>query len=410
MPSTSSPFFRFPGEVARELWLREGDGAWRRAAADNGAKGGLYVVDALALDSAPFWALATTDGPTDLEAIAALHWEGLGLEADEDGQSWIHWRVAEEGGRVLIGTMALVQGAALPKATELLPERFEPSARLLPIPSGECALWKELGRHVMAFTRGGELLHVAVLNARALDAEAAHEIRDVVLALELRGLLAPLKGCRVWTEAGEEFTDELGKMLGVKVRTEARPSLQMPRQESGLLPPEVARSREEKLSRGQNLRLVLTAVLGCFAFLAAWGGWLAYREHRVEKAFAALRSHESEVEAVRQAQMRWDALQAATDPDGYPVEVFHQIVELLPDEGIQLKEFTFDSGKLVLKGLASTWNHALKFKADVENDPELQRFTWNFPQPQILEDNRANFEAFATLNIAVPSPETHESE
>jgi len=52
------------------------------------------------------------------------------------------------------------------------------SPRLYPIPEGEAAIWKELGRYVVGFMHKDRLVHFSMLSARELDAEAAAEMRD----------------------------------------------------------------------------------------------------------------------------------------------------------------------------------------------------------------------------------------
>ncbi|WP_172683451.1 hypothetical protein [Verrucomicrobium spinosum] len=81
------------------------------------------------------------------------------------------------------------------------------------------------------------------------------------------------------------------------------------------------------------------------------------------------------------------------DPDTYVPEIFHRVVSLLPPEGIRLKEFGLDREKLTVAGEASTVAHAKQFQADVTGSPGLRQFAWNFPQPTILDDNRASFRA-----------------
>lgn len=398
MPDTDSLLLRLPGEEAWELWLREGKKGWRRADKDDGTKGGVFAIECLAVDSAPFWLVGGGDTETNMEATASLRWEALGQETDGDGRNWLYWRVAEEEAGVLAATMALAKEGASESWEGFDPDTFELSAALVPIPPGECALWKELGRYVMAFTRGEKLLHVAALNARTLDAQAAWEIRDVALALEVRGFLPKMKAFRVFTAADETFMGTLKEALGVRVRQQPKPVPQMPAEPSGLLPPQVARHRIDQLQRARMMRLIGLVLTAYFTFFAAWAGWLWLRDHRVERQIAALAIQEPALQSVRDAQLRWMALEQATDPNQTPVEIFHQIVSLLPPEGIQLQKFTLTADKLTVSGVASSTNHALKFTADLQENESLKRYTWSLPPANILEDNRASFVADGTLN------------
>jgi hypothetical protein len=399
MSASRSHFIRLPGESERELWICDEDSAWRRSDADDGRKGGWYAVEAVAIDSAPFWAPATVDAGADLSMIAALHWEALGASPEPGAQNWVHWRVGSNNDRIVIGTMALTAETKPDEWLSLLPETFEPSARLRRIPPGECAVWRELGRLVVAFARGEHLLHVAVLNTRMLDAEAAREVHDLAHALEAAGLLHVLNGCRLWTPAEDDFAASLCHWRDLNVRAEPLPPPTLPKVPSGLLPAAVMRRREFYRARRRTQRLVALFALTIVLLYGTWGGWLALRAHQVEKAAAALIAKQPDLEAVREAQLRWNALEAATDPDACPVEVFHQVISMLPAQGIQLQEFSFTQEKVVMGGVSSSVNYALKFKSDIENNSALKRYAWTFPQPTISpDDQRATFRAEGTLN------------
>jgi hypothetical protein len=397
MPSSLSQFLRMPGEQAHEHWTSNGSGGWKAVEAERSVSGCIVAIEALATDSAPFWMADSPDGAIDPAEMVGLHWEAMGLDTALPGRNWCHWRAGEESGRVLTATMALAAEVSQDEWISLLPVAFEPSARLLPIPAGECAVWRELGRAVVAFNRGKHLLHVAVLNSRTLDKEAAREICDLVRALEARGLLEDFKGFRIWTSADAAFTESLEKLLGVAVKAEAKPAPRLPEVPSALLLSGVEKEREDLARRSQQMRLIATIGLACIAFFGAWVGWLWAREQRVERNLAQLSAQEPEVQAVRNAQLKWAALEPAVEPQLYPVEVFYQVVALLPPEGIQLQEFAFDPDKLVISGVATTASYALKFKDAIEHCEPLQRYAWNFPQPSIKEDNRAIFRAEGLL-------------
>jgi hypothetical protein len=355
-------------------------------------------VQALAMDSAPFWAVDSSDAAVELADMAALHWEATGMDTAAEGRNWCYWRAGADSGRVLVASMALAADVSQEEWIASLPAAFEPSARLLPIPPGECAVWRELGRIVAAFNRGKHLLHVAVLSSRHLDAEAAHEIRDINCALEARGLSENIKGLRIWTEAKPTFAESLQKLLGLSVVCEAKPAPRLPEGKADLLPSGVEKARRDADRRSQQIRLIATIGLACLAFFGAWAGWLWAREQRVEKELAQITMLEPQVQAVRNAQLRWAALEPAVEPAIYPIEVFHHVVALLPPEGIQLQEFAFDSEKLVISGVATTASYALKFKDAIEHCQPLQRYAWNFPQPSIKDDNRALFRAEGMLD------------
>ena len=403
MPENESLSLRLPGETGWELWLREGKKGWKRADRDDGRKASIFAIESLAIDSAPFWLVAAGDTEANLEATATLRWDSLGHDTEGEGQSWLYWKVAEEEGRVLAATVAIASDGPDASWTEYDPETFEIYATMLPIPSGECAVWKELGRYVLGFVRGDRLLHVTVLNSRVLDATAAWEIRDLTASLEVRGFLPKLKGMRLWTEAGEEFSSTIKEAIEVRLRSQPKPPPTLPSEPSGLLPGSVAVLRIEKLQRARLARVIGVVVAAYIAFFAAWAGWLWLRDYRVSQAEADLAERAPEVEAIQNTRRKWMALEPATDPNHYPVEMFHQIVSLLPPEGIQLQRFALTPQKMTVIGIASTTGLANKFKADVEANESLKLFEWTLPPINVLEDNRASFTVDGTLPGANPN-------
>jgi hypothetical protein len=404
MVSLKSQCIRLPGEEDRELWLSDASWTWKRAHADDGRAGGLWGIECMALDSAPFWSLSSRAAGVSLEETAALHWEALGLAQQDWGRSWACWQVDEEQNQTLAATAALVAGDESTPWKACMPEAYDISARLFEIPPQEMAVWKEMGRYVAVFQRGQGAVHFSVLQSRELNADAAWEIRDLALSLEVRGFIHQLHGCRVWTQAGDAFTSTLKEALGVRVRTEAKPAPQLPKVHADLLPPEAGRLREE---RARRKRLAGWIAIACCAYVLFFGGWtglLYFREHRLQKAGELQARLTPEVEAVREAQNRWYALEPATNRDRYPVEIFHQVVSLLPEEGIRLTDFTLDEEKVSLTGQARSVGHAIKFKEDLKANAALQQYTWVFPQPSGDADGRANFNAQGLIQAGGGTP------
>lgn len=395
-----------PGEDGREHWRHEVGTGWKKLEGDDGASGGVFAIEAIALDSVPFWAVAPQDGRLDVAAVAALKWETLGLNESGDGKSWTHWEAGRSENRVLIASAGL---AELPEAPwrGRMPDSFEASPRLFPLPDGEMALWKEMGRYLVAFARGENLLHFSVLSARKLDADAAQELRTLSLGLEVQGFLTRPSGVRVWTTPEPEFADALKAALGIRAQVEEKPPPVLPEPPSGIFPPEMARAARDRGLRQRRARLVAALAAAYVLGFSGWGGWLFWRGQSLSAQSAELERRRPEIEAVRNMQTRWQVLEPATNADTYPTELFHRVVSLLPDEGIQLKEFFLESDKLVVSGKASTIGHAKKFQADLTGDAGLHQYTWNFPQPTILEDNQASFRAEGTLN---PGGEVHEGQ
>ena len=400
MAAAQEQFLILPGEDAREVWHSVAGGAWTRTA-DSSGKNGVLALECLALDSAPFWARTPAGGVMDLPGVAALHWEALGLENGDEGRAWTHWKVVQEDGRVLVGSSALCRDAPQNAWLEQEPSSCELSALLYSIPTNEAALWKEAGRFVVAFTRDEVLLHFSVLSSRELDESAAIEIHELVQALEMREMLPKLKGIRIWCDCGQSFSDQLKTSLdSVKVRVEEKPAPRLPAKLCELDPPEIARARRLGIKRRRVRRAVLLGAALYLAVFAVWIGSLFFHAQKLSREQAQLDRQEPELAVIRNAQLRSQALEAATNPDAYPLEVFNRIGTLLPPEGIRLEEFIFDTvdaKKIVVRGIASSSRDALKFQADIKNSDQLKQYPWNAPVPAIRPDNQATFRVDGAL-------------
>lgn len=379
----------FPGEEVREFWSCDETGLWKRT--ENAATVDLTGIEALCFESSPFWSLNAVDSA---EEAVALRWEGLGLQAHDDARPWTHWKVATQDNHTLIGTMALI---VEPPLLEMA--RHEPSASMLPLPADGIAVWKELGRFVTAFTRDTEVAHIAVLTARELDADAAYEVRDLFAALLAHGFLSTPQTIHIWTACGTDFAPQLACLFEeAQVIKAPRPAPRPPTVASGLLPAQVAQARQTRRRRHRQIGILTAAAMLYVLFFGAWWLRLQWRESLCAREEALLATAQPKVERVLHAQERWLDLEAALDPDLYPVELFHQVVTLLPPEGIRLTEFQIENDRLILSGAATTVNHALGFKDRLAACEPLQRYGWNFPVPRILEDSRADFRAEGTLN------------
>lgn len=390
---TSQQVLSFPGEESRELWSSNADGVWLPIT--NGSAE-VFGIESIAFDSAPFWSLNQDEGAD--EAVS-LRWEGFGLQQEYGAHLWVHWPVVRKDRHVLVGTLALSpEGAGLGREC-MGAQRFEPSALMLPLPQDGIAIWRELGRCVAAFTRGTKLVHVTVLGARILDADAAFEIRDIFAALFAQDHVETISTIRVWTACETDFAPQLACLFDdASVIKEKRPDPRPASAGSGLLPAPVALSRREQSARKQRMLMLAAAALVYVCFFGAWWVRLQWRESRISHASAGVTAQQPEIDIIREAQANWLEMEPAIDPNLYPLEIYHQIVSLLPPEGIRLKEFQMDAGKIVISGEATSVNHALNFKDKLAACQPLQRYTWITPVPAIREDNRAEFRTTGTIN------------
>ncbi len=389
----SQQILSFPGEEARELWASNGDGTWQAVTTGTCE---VFGIESIAFDSAPFWSLNLEEGAD--EAVS-LRWEGFGLQQEHGAHLWAHWPIVRKDRHVLVGTLALSPEAAGPGRESMGSQRFEPSALMLPLPLDGIAIWRELGRCVAAFTRGTKLVHVTVLGARVLDADAAFEIRDIFAALYAQEHVESVSTIRIWTACEMDLAPQLACLFeDASVIKERRPDPRTASAGSGLLPAPVALSRREQSARKQRMFMMAAAALVYVCFFGAWWVRLQWRESRLNLASAGVTAQQPEIDVIREAQASWLEMEPAIDANLYPLEIYHQIISLLPPEGIRLKEFQMDAAKIVISGEATSVNHALNFKDKLAACQPLQRYTWITPVPAIREDNRAEFRTTGTMN------------
>ena len=78
------------------------------------------------------------------------------------------------------------------------------------------------------------------------------------------------------------------------------------------------------------------------------------------------------------------------------VEVFYQLVKLLPPEGVRLTRFEMKPDALLIEGQASTINNALQLREDLVK-PGGPFSAWDFDagfgQPTAMPDGQATFKA-----------------
>ena len=111
---------------------------------------------------------------------------------------------------------------------------------------------------------------------------------------------------------------------------------------------------------------------------------------------ASLARLEPKLEAIREANTQWTNLELALTPQHYPVELFFQVVQLLPPEGIRLTLFEMNADKLTIAGEASSVNHAISFREDLAGAPAFKDWGFAASTPSVLPDGRATFQAEGT--------------
>ncbi len=146
----------------------------------------------------PIWAVRPEEGTTDVQSVAALRWAARDAALNDD-LSWSTWEVTHEDTRTLAGTAGMAIDPPVSEWLRSHPQTFEPSARCLPLPEQGLAVWKELGRYVVAVSVASQPAHFSTLVSTSLDHNAANEIKDLLLCLRASEIPLALDDARLWT-------------------------------------------------------------------------------------------------------------------------------------------------------------------------------------------------------------------
>jgi hypothetical protein len=117
--------------------------------------------------------------------------------------------------------------------------------------------------------------------------------------------------------------------------------------------------------------------------------WLHWR---AESLRGDLAGEAPQVENIRATMQRWQALEPALNPPGYPLEVLYQTARLLPQDGVRLTLFQMNLDRVVVAGEASTLQAAQRFQEEVKKNPDLAAYDWTMENPRPLPTGSARFQ------------------
>lgn len=399
---------------APELMLvpgRSGPEAWR-------ARGSEAPSLEPALKSAPDWVAVPaqhtisvpvrllTNDPAQQEAAVQLELEAAGLSTEDLGTHRFAIQPADPSGRDGCAAVFVIDGQA-PEGADVsrtLDSAYAPSACFHPLSVGALSLWRELGRWVLAVPHEtGRLLHAQVLCARELDADAAAELRCILAALELADVLPRLERIEVELAEGEAKPGaDFAGGLSLPVLTTPPRKPRVPEQPTRIVPDAIVQGRQERSRQRMILSALGAVVLVVVAALGAFGARLYVREQAVTVELARMQAQFPELQAVRDAQTAFNTLDPALNRDQFIVEMFYQLVNLLPAKGIRLTRFQVTAESLIIDGVASSTQHAIDFNGDLSSSEFFRDwgFDQGFTQNPSLQDGSATFRAEGRLQSA----------
>jgi len=413
--AATGPVFIFPGPEGWEAWSTTEDGAQCVGPMDSPKKveGGVGCVVCLpsrSFFSIPLW-IPVEEGiaPRELAKIA-LESKNL-LGTNPDAAVWAMEAIRTEPvpavGEGEPGSRQLEAVAVLSGMLEeewLLEEagRHEIAGRVLPAPAGGASgvLRKELGRWVVDFYSGGKWLHTQPLLARELQKGVSAEIASLLAQMDAEGTLGPLSLLVLRAEGelplgGQDFL----KQLPCPVRTESRAAPRLPTAPWDLEPSVLAERRLAKAQMGERKKFIRMGI-GLYAALMALA--VVYvsvplvRRHLIQRELAGIGVESAKI---RDAAMSWREAGALVNPKMNALELLWQVsrplIEKDPGEidGVRLTTFDYNSKRLLLQGEGKDLEQTEKYFEWLKKEPMLAAFQWKHPQPTLLPNGNARFQA-----------------
>ena len=413
--AATGPVFIFPGPEGWEAWSTTEDGAQCVGPMDSPKKveGGVGCVVCLpsrSFFSIPLW-IPVEEGiaPRELAKIA-LESKNL-LGTNPDAAVWAMEAIRNEPvpavGEGEPGSRQLEAVAVLTGPLEeewLLEEagRHEIAGRVLPAPAGGASgvLRKELGRWVVDFYSGGKWLHTQPLLARELQSSVSAEIASLLAQMYAEGTLGPLSLFVLRDEGelpsgGQDFL----KQLPCPVRTESRAAPRLPTAPWDLEPAVLAERRLAKAQMGERRKFIRIGI-GLYAALMALA--VVYvsvplvRRHLIQRELAGIGVESAKI---RDAAMSWREAGALVNPKMNALELLWQVsrplIEKDPGEidGVRLTTFDYNSKRLLLQGEGKDLEQTEKYFEWLKKEPMRAAFQWKHPQPTLLPNGNARFQA-----------------
>ena len=443
----TGPVFVFPGPEGWEAWSSTDDGAQCVGPMDSPKKvgGGVGCVVCLpsrSFFSIPLW-IPIEEGiaPRELAKIALESKNLLGTNPDtavwamdpiraeldptaSDGESGSRQKKTklvskeraidsirnepessvgdEEPGMRQLEAIAVLTGVL--EEDWLLEEagRHEIAGRVLPAPSGGASgvLRKELGRWVVDFYSGGKWLHTQPLLAREFQSGVSAEITSLLAQMDSEGTLGPLSLFVLRDEGeipsgGQDFLEQLPCL----VRTEPRAVPRLPTTPWDLEPAVLAERRLAKAQMSERRKFIRMGI-GLYAALMALA--LVYvsvplvRRHLIQRELAGIGVESAKI---RDAAMSWREAGALVNPKMNALELLWQVsrplIEKDPGEidGVRLTTFDYNSKRLLLQGEGKDLEQTEKYFEWLKKEPMLAAFQWKHPQPTLLPNGNARFQA-----------------
>ena len=391
-----SALFR-PVSEGWQKWQEGEGGAWTEAGAASElaelspAAGSMIAVPVRRAFSLAVW--VPGDDASIFGDLVFTQLELRGLAGRSRETTSFAWQeIAREGNE------ALLQAVVLP--TQLAPRywhgevtEYAVSPSCLPLPPDTVTIWREEGAWVSAVTRGDKLLHFQPLTEQAPDAAMALEVWMMLAPLEAGRMLGSGISALVYHEGTDPpaALKDWQNSGGLPVEVKPFPSPVRP-QALDCVPLPVRDVQTAKVASARRQRIALAAAAVYFLVVLGLATNTLRLHWQARSLQAEIDRDAGAVASTKEAMQRWNALDAALDPAGYPLEVLFQTAKLLPPEGVRLTLFEMNLGRVIIQGEAKDFTAAQLYMDAVKKSGELSDFEWTAENPKSLPNRSARFQ------------------
>lgn len=270
-------------------------------------------------------------------------------------------------------------------------QRYDLSARLLPLPKDSFSLWLEHSQLIIAVKWEQKLIYFQALSDKQITQEVLQTLKCIQLQLSKYFEALAVPSFYLFGTFSAEEIDLLKNTFNLDLYVKERPTPEPPLQQCKLTPYTINEKRNQLKKRAKIKKGIVLGVLAYVLFIAGWSGMLLklkWDSHRTEKRIA---SDSKEVTTLQEIAAKWENAQPTVNFEYYPLEVLHLITEQMADKGISLTLFEITSGDVNIRGESMNLELVFQFKDALSNAKSLNFLAWSLDSPKIKPDGTTLF-------------------
>jgi len=410
----SGQVFLFPGPEGWESWSTQGGQINCMGPAPVPKKlkppaGAILCLPSRAFLSVPLWAPVVEETPAKDLAALALERKGL-LGASPESAVWsmepIRTQALASSGQEEPAVRQLDASAVLGSPFEedwIVEEasRYEVAGRVLTPPSGgsSAIMRRELGRWVVDFYANGKWLHSQPMLQKEIGGAMAVELGALLAQMEGEGIIEDLQILVLRDNESHPGSTEFLGGLSFPSRVESRMPPRLSAQPWNLPPPTLTERRSAKAERAKQRKILQAGLWVYGAVLALAVIYFCIPFVRLKMMERQLSSISADAEKIRAAAMAWRETGALVNPQMNVLavlwEVSRPLVEKDPAliEGVRLTQFEYSGKHVFLTGEGKDLEQTEKYFNWLKSNKELALYQWSHPQPRLLPNGNAQFQA-----------------